>query len=279
MKSPTKVKTTNLFRTSWKLNDELAPKYCVEFVREIDASSIDNLRESYHYAGKVKPSYTAVVMKAAAEVLKTCSYANRAVMGLPFFKQLIQFNNIDISVAVNVDDANGESFAFAATIKDTINQSFEKVTTELNNLTKGQSKENEDRLKQFRKIGNYLPPFLAAFLIRLPSFFPKLWVKHRGCACWVNSPAKDGVDFVATTWPWPLSISFGVVKERPFVVNGKLTVKRTMPLIMVFDLRVMVGIPAAKLFNNLAVILENAFEHFGNKDLNKHYKEELELIK
>ncbi len=268
MANPTTIKTTRFFRLFWKMNDELKPVNFVEFVREIDASSIDQLRLAYARAGKTKPSYTAVIVKAAAKILKTHPIANRAVVGLPFFKRLIQFNNIDISVAVNIDDLNGESYAFAGTIRNTINQSLEKITGELSCLTKEGSKENEKRLKQFRSIGNNLPHFLAALLIRLPTYFPKMWVKHRGCGCWVNSPAKHGVDFLATIWPWPLSISFGMVKERPFVIDGQLTVRRTMPLIMVFDRRIMAGTPAAKVFNDLAILLENAFENMAGNDVN-----------
>lgn len=197
MKNISIIKTTRFFRLFWKMNDELKPENFVQFVREIDASSIDQLRLAYSRTGKTKPSYTALIVKAVAEILKRHPIANRAIIGLPFLKRLIQFHNIDISVAVNIDDPNGESYAFAATIRDTINQSVEQVTNELSCLTSG-SKKNEKRLKQFKNTGNHLPSFLAALLVRLPIYFPKMWVKHRGCACWVNSPAKHGVDFIAT---------------------------------------------------------------------------------
>lgn len=74
----------------------------------------------------------------------------------------------------------------------------------------------------------------------------------------ISSPAKYGVDMLVGNWPWPIGISFGLVKERPFVINGELTVRPTMMLIMSFDRRLMGGAPAARFFKAVADRLENA---------------------
>lgn len=68
------------------------PANKVSFIREIDATEMDNLRSSIEIDTKIKPSYTALVTKATSLVLQEFPYANRAILGLPFFKRLVQFN-------------------------------------------------------------------------------------------------------------------------------------------------------------------------------------------
>jgi pyruvate/2-oxoglutarate dehydrogenase complex dihydrolipoamide acyltransferase (E2) component len=76
----------------------------------------------------------------------------------------------------------------------------------------------------------------------------------------VNSPAKYGIDQIVVDQIWPLTVSFGWVKERPYVVDGEVTARKTMPLFIIFDRRIMAGAPSARFFNRLAEILENATE-------------------
>lgn len=59
-------------------------------------------------------------------------------------------------------------------------------------------------------------------------------------------------------WPWPIGFSFGLVKDRPIVVNGLVVARPTMMLIMSFDRRLMAGAPAARFFNAVATSLQDA---------------------
>jgi hypothetical protein len=59
-----------------------------------------------------------------------------------------------------------------------------------------------------------------------------------------------------TTWPWPITFSFGKVKVRPWIVNEKVEARKTMPLVMVFDRRIMGGGPAGRIFEKFKEILE-----------------------
>ena len=74
----------------------------------------------------------------------------------------------------------------------------------------------------------------------------------------ILSPAKYGVDMLVGNWPWPIGFSFGLVKDRPMVVEGAVVVRPTMMLIMSFDRRLMAGGPAARFFNAVAQSLQNA---------------------
>ena len=253
---PKKIVTSRAEITSWALNDILVPAYMVSMVSEIDATSLEQLRAEAKTLGRTAPSFTALVVKAAALTMKNNPEANRAILGPPFHKRLYQFQNTDISVAVEKDLPQLPGQAFAATIENTINKSLVQITEELQGLVKC-TESNNDRYKLFMKILKYIPKPMSLWLINSPYWFPSLWVQHRGCACWVNAPSKSGADLVFTTWPWPITFSFGVVKKRPFVVDDKVEVRLTMPLLMVFDRRIMGGGPAGRIFAQFKENLEN----------------------
>jgi len=260
------VKPINrITKAFWTLNAELKPETRVTFTRLIDASELDLLRNKIFEDTSIKPSYTTLVVKAASIILKEYEYANRAVIGFPFFRKLIQFNNMDITVAVERNVAGAEEhIVLADTLYDIDNKSILDIHKELHTLS-NVNYEDSPRWKLFFNLLTKLPVFLSKWIIRMPEFFPSLWVKHRGNACMVNSPAKYGVDLIVVDQIWPLTISFGWIKERPIVIDGKLEVRRTMPLVIFFDRRVMVGAPAARFFNRLAEILEGATQHIGDE--------------
>jgi pyruvate/2-oxoglutarate dehydrogenase complex dihydrolipoamide acyltransferase (E2) component len=99
---------------------------------------------------------------------------------------------------------------------------------------------------------------LARTLIRLPVLVPRLWVRYRGGSFVVSSPAKYGVDIVAGSWPWPLGVSFGLVKDRPVVRGGQVVAAPTFMLTLNFDRRLMAGAQAARFFRRVAERLERA---------------------
>jgi pyruvate/2-oxoglutarate dehydrogenase complex dihydrolipoamide acyltransferase (E2) component len=64
------------------------------------------------------------------------------------------------------------------------------------------------------------------------------------------------VDFVIADMLWPLTFTFGQVKPRPIVVGSRVEARRTIPLAMIFDRRIMQGAIAARIFNRYCEILE-----------------------
>ena len=76
--------------------------------------------------------------------------------------------------------------------------------------------------REFSTLVTRLPRRLSTLLIRLPYYFPSLWVKYRGGAVLVNSPTKYGIDAVLATHLYPMALSFGLVKPRPVVRGGQV---------------------------------------------------------
>lgn len=239
------------------MNDCLKPAYLVTMVSEVDATSMIRIRYQFKSAGKTPPSYTALVIRAAAVTLAQFPEANRAILGFPFFKRLWQFTNIDISVAVEKGLPYLPGFPLADVIKNTCEISLDQITKKLKEMAEC-NESNNSQYRTLMQILRFLPPPLSTFLINLPYFFPRLWTQYRGCACWVNAPSREGTDLVFTAWPWPITFSFGKVKSRPFVASGRVEARETMPLVMVFDRRIMGGAPASRIFEFFKETLLNA---------------------
>lgn len=237
---------------------EIKPAHTVTFVSEVDLTEIEEVRAM---AGKEKPSYTAFVAKAVALALKEFPYANRRVMKrwwLPFFGPRLQkFEKIDVTVAAERDMPGIEYCAFADIIREADTKSLGDLTHWLKDLATCTAETNT-QWRTFSSLIKKLPRFLSAMIIRTPLWFPKLWVKYRGGAVLISSPAKYGVDSVLTTWTWPLGISFGFVKKRPIVKDDKLVAAPTFNLTLNFDRRVMAGAQGARFFNRLVSLLTHA---------------------
>jgi pyruvate/2-oxoglutarate dehydrogenase complex dihydrolipoamide acyltransferase (E2) component len=255
MKQVESVPTSRAERSSWAMNRVMRPGNLVTLVREVDATAIDVLRDTYRRRGTRPPSYTAVIIKAAAITLRDNPEANRAVLGPPLFKRLYQFKNVDISVAVEKDLSSLPGMPLAATVTSTLEKSLSAISDEIRRYATDTPETNR-RLRLFFRVLEHVPRPLSVFLINLPYWSPSLWVRHRGCACWVNAPSRAGADLVFTAWPWPVTFSFGVVRPRPVAVGDAVEARRTMPLVMVFDRRVMGGGPASRIFAHMVAILE-----------------------
>src|SRR5690606_2489686 len=129
---------------------------------------------------------------------------------------------------------------FADVLRDADTASLSDMTLWLRNLANSDIETNE-QWRSYSRIITRLPLWLSKRLIRLPLWVPKLYCRYRGGAVLISSPAKYGVDVVATTWSWPLGVSFGVVKDRPVVKAGQVVPCSTFILTLNFDRRVMAG--------------------------------------
>lgn len=238
---------------------EMCPGNTVTFTGEVDLTQIETVRRQA--AGPRKPSYTAFVVKAVALALREFPYANRRVCRrswLPFSGYTLQrFHRQDIAVASERDFPGAESVAFIDIIRDSDVLSLSAITEILHALATCDTTNNK-QWREFSTIITRLPHWLSTILIRLPCFVPKLWVKYRGGAVLISSPAKYGVDGVVATWSHPLGISFGLVKSRPIVRGGELSSCPTFTLTLNFDRRVMAGAQAARFFKRIVGLLETA---------------------
>jgi UDP:flavonoid glycosyltransferase YjiC (YdhE family)/pyruvate/2-oxoglutarate dehydrogenase complex dihydrolipoamide acyltransferase (E2) component len=238
------------------VESEIRPDVAVSFVNEVDMGSVKALRAAYS-AGS-RPPYTAFVVKALARSLEEFPYANRRIYTTPLRFLLgtryQQFDTVDVGVAVERDLPGDAPLAFVDIIRDCNRRSIEEITAFLMNL-RAADKDNNDQWRKFSGAIESLPTWLASFFIGLPMSSGTLWRRWRGGPALVSSPTKYGVDLLSTSWTWPIGISYGLVKQRPVVVDGELTVRWTSFLTMSFDRRVMSGAQAARFFARLCELI------------------------
>lgn len=227
----------------------------VAMLSEVDMSNSIALREKIGNDTGQRPSYTALVAAAIAKAVKTHQYANRIPLEYPFFKRIVQLDDINITIAVERDTPGLEQATYAGTISNIDQLSISEISAELKKISSTEGVHG-DRWNLFRRLVTRTPPPLARFILRFPRLWPSLWMEHRGGAIMISSPAKYGVDMLVGNWPWPIGFSFGLVKERPIAIAGKVEVRPTMMLTMSFDRRLMAGAPAARFFNAVKVELD-----------------------
>jgi pyruvate/2-oxoglutarate dehydrogenase complex dihydrolipoamide acyltransferase (E2) component len=238
---------------------EIRPSNSVSFASQVDLTEVERVRR--RAGGGRKPSYTAFVVKAVALALRDFPYANRRVCRkswLPFSgRRLLTFHRRDVTVAVERDISGAESTAFMDVIRDADQVPMATIVDTLNALAASDKTTNK-QWREFSAVINRFPLWLSALIIRLPWYFPGLWVKYRGGAVLISSPAKYGVDAILGTWPHPLGISFGLVKPRAVVRGEEIVACPTFTLTLNFDRRVMAGAPASRFFNRIVKVLESA---------------------
>ncbi len=236
-------------------------------IREIDISSIEKVRTLLK-TDTIKPTYTAFLAKAAALVLREMPHTNRAAIESIFYKRIYSFLNTHVSVAVERNDSD-ESLggAFVYTIYNTDQKKLNQISEEVQGLSQASLESNDPRLERWRRMkeGARTAPFV--WIIRLAIWFhkniPSLYISNRGGAVMISSPSKYGVDFIVAHWPYTIGLSFGFAKERPWVENGQLVVRKTMPITLAFDRRLISGADAARFMNRLCELLENAEKHLA----------------
>jgi pyruvate/2-oxoglutarate dehydrogenase complex dihydrolipoamide acyltransferase (E2) component len=242
---------------------EIHPGNTVTFISEVDLTEIEKIRATAVGQSKPKPSYTAFVVKACALALKKFPYANRRVskrIWLPFCSpRLQQFHQSDILVMAERFEAESEAIMFSDIIRNADRLSLSEITQELRNLASA-TLETNARWRDFYLGIKKLPSWVARLILRLPYRFPSCWVKYRGSALSISSPAKYGVDSIVATWTSPCGVSFGLVKQRPIVKNGEIVACPTFNLVLNFDRRVMAGAQAAKFYKYIHTLLERGEE-------------------
>lgn len=235
---------------------EVASQDTVFFTSLVDATDLCGLRKRYEDVRGVRPSYTAMVVKAISLALRDNPRMNRLVLKGLFRHRPVQLHRVDAVVAV--ERVRGESdTVYAGVLRGTDRRSVGDITAELKDLTV-REEWDDDRLRLFMRLVRWVPGFLCRWITGLPRFGPKTWVEQRGGAFALTTVGKYKVDAICAKWPWPLTFTFGEVNERPVAEDGAVTARMTFNLSMGFDRRLCNGAPAARFFHEVARRLAEA---------------------
>lgn len=229
-------------------------KVCM--VNQVDMTKAIQFRETTKIFNGTSPSYTALIAKAIEQAVKKHPKVNRELLGLPFLKKVHDFKGVHISVAVERKMDDEENLVYVSTIYDAQKKSSFMIDKELRALTSKPASADK-RWNQYFSMLRLLPAQLSAFLVSSCYYSPKMWHQMRGGAFLISSPGKYGVDTLVGGWPWPVSFSFGILKDRPVVINGEVLSRPTLNLSMSFNRCLVAGAPAARFFNEIVTIIEN----------------------
>ncbi len=242
---------------------EINPKSKVTFLSLVDLTEVESIRAEVAALGHPKPSYTAFVVKALALALREHPYANRRVarsLWPPLLQpRLQQFNDIDVTVAVERKIEGAEMAAFVDVVRHADHMPIPEIQERLRELAESDAASNR-QWREYSTLVTRFPRWLSGLLLRLPLYFPNLWVKYRGAAAMVSSPGKYGVDIIFANWWAPLAVSFGVVKKRPIVQDDEVLARQSFVITVNFDVRVMAGAQAAMFGRRFIDILERPRE-------------------
>lgn len=244
------------FNTACLLVREVVERNYLHFLCEIDASGMDAVREEARNSGTTGPTYMAFVAKATALALKEHPNLNVMVQERPWGTRLVHLNHLTATVAVerNVD---GVDTVFAPMVLQVDKKSLGDLTQQFQHFAQAQVSEIPEfvRFQQLVKWARWIPS-LVGVLFRIPSLSPGLWAKFRGGSYAVTSPGKyGGCDQVLP--PWPLTVSFGAIKLRPWVVGEQVQPRKTMRLTLTVDRRIANGAPLARFAECLRKLLED----------------------
>ncbi len=258
---PGSVYDQGFFNAACKLVDEIVPRNYLHFLVELDASGMDRMRNLAKRENRMPPTYTAFVIKAVSTALLEHPHLNCMIQETPFEKRLVRLQEIIATVAVERIH-EGLDMVFAAQLEDSARRSLTSLTRQLRSF----AQVDINALPEYRRFHALIKwarwlPTLVGWLFRLPSLSPKFWRAYRGGSFAVTSPAKyGGCDQVLPPWPWPLTFSFGQVKERPWVLAGRVVVRKTMRLTVTADRRLANGAPLARFSERVRGLLENPEE-------------------
>jgi pyruvate/2-oxoglutarate dehydrogenase complex dihydrolipoamide acyltransferase (E2) component len=228
----------------------------VVFTAHVDASLLAELRRRCAESDLTKPSWTALVVKAISVSLARHPALNRLVLGGLFRYRPVQVRGIDAVVAVE-RVRNGEDSVYAQVLRDTDQTPVWELTEELQRAN-GLEEDDDPRLKLFMRLVKRLPGVVARAIVSAPRLSPKLWREQRGGSFALTTVGKYGVDQIFAKWPWPLSFTFGEVKERPMSVNGVVESRRSFYLTLAWNRELSNGAPVARFFHDVVTALSEA---------------------
>ncbi len=246
------------FNLTCSLVSEMVGRSHLNFLTELNATGMDLVRQRTREAGNIPPTYTAFVIKAVSLALLEYPALNSMILHIPFLGQKrIPLKEVTATVAVERVYRDVDR-VFAGVIPDSSEQSLNDITRLLRHYARAPIEEVPS-FRQFMAVARWARwlPRTMGWLVRLPNWSSRLWRKFRGGCFTVTSPGKHGgFDQVLPPWPWPITLSFGAVKIRPWIEDDQVVARKTMRLTLTVDRRLAHGALLTRFAEHLRTLLE-----------------------
>lgn len=250
---------SDFHRTVRVLFNDLDHRWPITLVKEIQVDALDQLRAAATKTSATTPSYTACVIKAAAqandELRVRFPELNAVICHFLGFRWIREFGGISAGVAVSRDE-DGLDRTFMLVIPEPQELSLGEITRRMQQAATAPEEQLPD-YREFKALSRK-PWWLRRLMLYIGANSAKLHRRHRGTFS-LTTVGKFGVDIQASLpMAAPLQLGFGAVKERPVVREGQIVAARTMFLSLTFDRCLMNGRPCGEWLSRIDHILSTA---------------------
>jgi len=185
----------------------------------VDMENLIHLRESMKTAIKTDLSLTAFIVKAVAKALETHTILNSTLEG----DEIKIFEEINIALAINTPEG-----LVAPVIRHANEKRVQEISSAIQQLT-------EKTMQKKLDLQDLL-----------------------GSTFTISNLGPYGVEIFAPVInpPQTAIIGFGTTEKRPTIINENVVIKHMATLSLVFDHRVVDGVPAAEFLQKVKHLLE-----------------------
>lgn len=265
----TKIKGGSVFRkiamgSWWTAGDP-----SVYGILEIDATQALEYMAEIHQKTKERISISHLVGRAVAVAMKERPEIN----GMIKWSRIYQRDSVDLFYQVNVPGKEGDPVGKATlsgvTVRGAENLDVLGIARVLNDKSKSLKETGEGELTSAAKGMALVPWSLVRYALTAVGFLnynlglPVHWFglpkDPFGSVMITNIGALGGDLALAPLVPYsrvPLLLAIGIIKERPWVVNGQVVVRPVFRVGVTFDHRFMDGSHAAR----MSEIFERCFQ-------------------
>jgi len=227
---------------------------------EIDVTKALKKIEEIEKKQNYKISMTAWVAKCVSQAVLEHKHLNSYRKG----RKLIVFDEVDISVVVEITTKNGKRVPFNHVIRKVETKSVKEITEEIRAVQQRKIEETEqltrDNTTKYMGFYTLLPRFFRRFVIkrmlvnpfRLKKLIGTVGITSLGM--FVKGQGGWAVPFADKT----LNIALGGIREQAILRNGKVEEQRLLCTTFLIDHDIVDGAPAARFISRLSKLMTGA---------------------
>ncbi|HUT81684.1 MAG TPA: 2-oxo acid dehydrogenase subunit E2 [Candidatus Bathyarchaeia archaeon] len=211
---------------------------------------------------KYNVSFTAFVMKCIGQTVKENKELNTYRKG----RKLIVFDEVDISVIIEVTTKNGKKIPYNYVVRNVETKSVRAITEEIRNHQESVLSEEEQLRRsgssRFTPLYAIIPKFLRRFIVRKLLTSPFKYKKLNGTVGLTSMgmfmPGQGGwlVPFRDKT----LNVSTGGIKQGAIEQDGKIVIRNYLCTAFLIDHDIIDGAPGARFISRVSELMGNT--HF-----------------
>ena len=219
-------------------------------------------KEKYHvsYSGWV----AACIAKAVSENIRFNSFRKGR-------SKIIVFDNIDISMMIEIKTKEGKRVPFNYVIREAEQKSVKEITDEIRAIQKKKIEESEQLTRDsssFTSLYMLFPKFIRRFVIKFllsNPFYVKKTIGTVGITS-LGEYVKDLSGYAIAFSDRTLNVAIGGMKEYAILEEGKIKSKKVLYVSFKVNHEIVDGAPVARFITRVAELMKNAY---GLDDITK----------